>query len=108
MKRRRLRTADLLLRCMALQRDSYWVAMCLDLDLVVQADTAEQAKRLLRDQIRAYVEEAMTEDVEHASELLSRKAPMRYFAAYYGIKWFNHAKRWLSYEAAVPLFPAKA
>lgn len=93
---------------MALQRKSYWVAMCLDLDLVVQADTAEQAKRMLREQIRSYIEEAMTVDVKHAAALLSRRAPLRYFAAYYGIKWFNHAKGWLSYEAAVPLFPAKA
>lgn len=108
MKRRQLRTTDLLLRCMALRRKSYWVAMCLDLDLVVQADTADQAKRLLREQIRSYVQEAMTVDAEHAAELLARRAPMRYFAAYYAIKWFNHAKRWLSYEAAMPVLPAKA
>lgn len=96
------------MRCMALKRDRYWVAICLDLDLAVQATTVEQARKLLREQMRCYVEEAVTVDAEHAGYLLNRKAPLRYFAMYYGIKWLNHAKRWLTYETAMPISVARA
>lgn len=108
MSKKKLHPADLVLRCMALQRNGYWVAMCLDLDLVVQANSAEQAKRLLREQMHSYIQDALSIDADHAGDLLSRKAPLRYFAMYYGIKWFNHAKRMLSYEAAMPVAIAKA
>lgn len=108
MTRRKLHPSDLVLRCMALRKNGYWVAMCLDLDLAVQADTAEQAKSLLREQMRSYVTEAFTVDAEHTVQLLTRKAPRRYFAMYYAIKWLNHAKGWLSYEAAMPMALAKA
>lgn len=108
MSKKKLHPTELVLRCMALQRKGYWVAMCIDLDLVVQADTAEQAKRLLRGQMVDYIEEALSIDDDHAGVLLGRKAPLRYRAMYYGIKWFNHAKRMLSYEAAMPMSVAKA
>lgn len=93
---------------MAMQRKGYWVAMCLELDLTVQASTVEGAKKLLRDQMRSYLEDAMTVDAEHAPYLLKRRAPLRFLALYYAIKWFNHAKQRLSYEAALPVMPAKA
>ena len=93
---------------MAMQRNGYWVAMCVDLDLVVQASTVESAKKLLREQMRSYIEEAMTVDAEQVGYLLKRRAPLRYLALYYLFKWFNHAKSRLSYEAALPVMPAKA
>jgi hypothetical protein len=109
MKKKKLHPSDLVLRCMVIQRKGgYWVGMCIDLDLVVQADSFKQAQALLREQMVSYLKEAFTVDKEHASYLLSRRAPLRYFALYYGIKWVNHAKRWLSYEAALPLAIARA
>ncbi len=107
MGNKKLHPADLVLRCMALQRKGYWVAMCIDLDLVVQADSVDRAKQLLREQMFSYIHDAFTVDADHAGKLLSRRAPLRYFAMYYGIKWFNHAKRMFSYEAAMPIPFAK-
>lgn len=100
---KKLHPSDLILRCFALQRAGYWVAMCVDLDLAVQADCASDAKRLLNEQIARYVAEAYGEDESFAAQLLGRRAPLRYFAAYYAIRWFNRAKRFFSYETAMPL-----
>jgi|CryBogDrversion2_7_1035282.scaffolds.fasta_scaffold45430_2 hypothetical protein len=108
MKIRKLHPSDLVLRCLALQRKGYWVAMCIDLDLAVQADSAQQAQKLLNEQIFDYVAQAFSEDSDHAVYLLSRRAPLQYFAMYYGIKWLNHAKRYFSYETAMPMSFARA
>lgn len=100
---KKIHPSDLILRCFALQRDGYWVAMCIDLDLVVQADSARDVKRLLHEQIVSYVGEAYGEDERFAVQLLGRRSPLRYFAMYYVIKWFNRARRYFSYETAMPL-----
>lgn len=108
MKTKALHPNDLLLRCMALQRDNYWVAMCIDLDLTVQADTASQARKLLKAQMASYIADAVGADDEHAYYLLHRKSPLRYIALYHFIKLLNATKRRQSYEAAMPLVPACA
>lgn len=108
MKRNRLVPSDMVVRCIAMRRNGYWVAMCVDLDLAVQADTIAQARRLLREQICSYVDDALSVDAEHASVLLKRRAPWRYVAMYYASKWLHLAKRWLSFEAAMPVKLAKA
>ena len=53
-----IHATDLVLRCLAMKRRNYWVAMCVDLDLTVQADTLPQARKLLKGQISSYVAEA--------------------------------------------------
>ena len=109
MKYKALHPNDLLVRCLALQREGYWVAMCVDLDLSVQASNAVQARKMLKEQIASYVADAVGVDAEHAAELLHRKAPLRYIALYYFIKLINNAtKKRQSYEAAMPLVPAGA
>jgi hypothetical protein len=105
---KKIHPSDLILRCFALRRNDYWVAMCVDLDLAVQANSAHEVKRLLREQIVSYVSDAFGDDEQFAVQLLSRRAPLRYFAFYYGIKWFNHAQRYFSYETAMPLPFAQA
>jgi hypothetical protein len=100
---KKIHPSDLILRCFALRRNGYWVAMCVDLDLAVQADSAHEVKRLLREQIVSYVSDAYGDDRQFAVQLLTRRAPLRYFAIYYGIKWFNHARRYFSFETAMPL-----
>lgn len=108
MKTKALHPNDLSLRCLALQRKGYWVAMCVDLDLVVQASTVGQARKLLKAQIASYVADALAEDEVHIAYLLHRKAPWRYIALYYVIKLFNATKSRLSYEAAIPMTPVGA
>jgi hypothetical protein len=93
----------LLLRCLAFERKGYWLAMCVDLDLAVQADTLPKAKRLLREQMHSYIDDVLSVDNQHAGDLLTRKAPMRYVALYHFIKLTHAAKRMLSYETTMPM-----
>ena len=106
MKTRHISPESLVLRCLALQRRGYWVAMCIDLDLAVQATTAAQARKLLKEQMTSYVTDALTVDSKHASVLLKRKAPLRYRLMYRFNKLVNTHKRKQTYEAAMPLVPA--
>ena len=108
MKSKALHPNDLLVRCLALQRGNYWVAMCIDLDLTVQSSTAVQARKLLKAQIASYVADAVSVDEEHASYLLQRKAPLRYILLYHLIKLVNATKRRQSYEATMPMVPVGA
>lgn len=108
MKNRHISPESLVLRCLALQRPGYWVAMCIDLDLTVQATTVAQARKLLKEQMTSYVSDALTVDSEHASVLLKRKAPLRYRLMYHCIKFMNAHKRKQTYEAAMPLVPIGA
>lgn len=111
MKHKVLHPNDLLVRCLAMKRNGYWVAMCIDLDLAAQADTAAKARKLLKDQIASYVADAVGIDGAHAADLLQRRAPLRYVALYHFIKLVNAARptpRRQSYEAAMPMVPAGA
>lgn len=63
-------------RCYAKPEGDQWVALCIDLTLAAQADSFEQAKFKLEQQINHYVHDALTVDREHADELLNRKAPL--------------------------------
>ncbi len=100
--------ASLLVRCMALEKKGYWVAMCLDLDLVVQADTVARARKLLKEQIASYLADAVTIDHEQSVVLLTRRAPLRYYLMYYLAKLVHSTKHRLSYESAMPLVPLAA
>lgn len=109
---RNIRAKDLVLRCFALKRGGYWVAMCIDLDLAAQADTFAQAKKLLTEQMRSYVADALTVDSANAQTLLRRKAPLHLIALYHAIvvvkalhlKWSNVSQ----YTAPMPMIPAGA
>jgi hypothetical protein len=106
--KKHIHATDLVVRCMALKRGSYWVAMCIDLDLAVQADTMAQARKLLKGQISSYVADATGIDSDHARVLLGRKAPLRYVLMYHYAKLVHNARKALSFDAAMPLVPATA
>ena len=57
-----MKAPELILRCYLKKRDGQWVAVCIDLCLAAQADTASEARRRLEAQIVDYVEEALTVD----------------------------------------------
>jgi hypothetical protein len=100
--------SDLVLRCLALERKGYWVAMCVDLDLSVQADTLPQARNLLKGQMTSYVNEAMSIDNDHANDLMLRKAPLRYRLLYRFVKLVHATRHKQSFETAMPLMPVGA
>lgn len=69
---------------LARRSEGQWVVACLDFDLAAQDCTFEAAQRRLLDQVESYVQEAMTMDGgTHASELLSRRAPLANWALFY-------------------------
>jgi hypothetical protein len=99
---------DLLLRCLAMERKSYWVAMCIDLDLTVQASTQSEAQQLLSEQISSYVGDALGQDLAHADYLLRRRAPLRFIVLYHLLSCVSATKRLRSYRSPMPLIPAVA
>ena len=108
MKAKPLPPKKLLLRCLALEKRKYWVAMCIDLDLSVQADTLAQARKLLNAQISSYMADAVSVDSDHAEYLLSRRSPLRYFVMYYMARLIHATKHRQGYQAAMPLVPIGA
>lgn len=72
------------IRCVAFVSDGQWVAVCLPFSLCAQADTLEEAKTKLHDQMQSYVSEALDIDSAHEERLLNRPAPLRYWF-YYGV-----------------------
>lgn len=60
-----------------------YVAMSLDFGLAAQANSIDEAKNKLLQQIEEYINEANQEDVAYKEKLLSRKGPMSWFILYY-------------------------
>src|SRR5690348_5076776 len=63
------------LRCYARGSDSVWQAICIDLDIAVQGRSLQETKDLLGEAIGSYVADALKEDPETATRLLTRRAP---------------------------------
>ncbi len=98
---------QLVVKCYAKQEDGVWVAMCLDFCLATQADSFDEAKRKLEEQISLYVREAM-QDKDYGSQLLKRRAPLSSWIEYYLIKvenFFCH-KGGIRFDETMPLRPA--
>jgi len=54
-----------------------WIIVCIDLDLVIERDSFEEAMAAMREQIIGYVKAVRdTDDKESFSYLLPRRAPM--------------------------------
>lgn len=87
-----VRADALFLRCYVTQRKGYFFACCIDLCLAVQADSKAEAISKMEEQIRSYVEEALTIDRAYAGQLLRRKAPLSQRLEYHWLK-FKHDMR---------------
>lgn len=78
---------QLLLRCYAEKlKDGSWVAICIDLDLVAQADTPEHSRIKLHAMIEDYMVSALTEDKDYIEDLIPRMSPLTYRLKYH---WFK-------------------
>lgn len=56
--------------------DQQWEAICVDLDISVEAASEHEARATLRDAIHSYFDAAMEEDPADRDRLLSRRAPL--------------------------------
>jgi hypothetical protein len=95
-----MRADQLYLRCFADRREGQWQAFCLDLSLVAQADTFEEARDKLDRMICDYVYDAMAgEDRQYADQLIPRRAPLRDWLKYY-VYWLRVKLRSLPEQGA--------
>jgi hypothetical protein len=64
-----------------------YVAVCVDLTLAAQADSMDEVKRKLDEQIHGYLHDIFNgEDKQHIKDLFPRRAPMNYIARYQWIR----------------------
>jgi hypothetical protein len=63
------------LLCYAHNDGGRWQAICVDLDIAIEADSLPEAQATLRDAIRSYVDAAEQEAPEDRVRLLNRRAP---------------------------------
>jgi len=107
-----------LVRCYAKRDNGLWVAFCLDFTLAAQADTLDDAKHKLDQQIRDYVHDALVgADRTHASALLARRAPLSFWLEYWLIRaqfalkqWFPPGRqdRAFTFNEVLPVIPSSA
>ena len=107
-----MKSTDLLLRCIAEEKDGYWQAFCLDLNLAAQGDSLEDVKIRLESMICSYVMDATVgDDRKYAAELLNRPAPLRFWLRYYAYSLMSHTRMFRKnmhqlFIEALPLTPA--
>lgn len=89
-------------RCFAKVQDGQWVALCVDFSLAAQGDSFEDVKSKLDAQIVEYVNDALTVDRAYASQLLTRRAPLRYLVEYQLCRAYNKLLRMVAPKHATP------
>jgi hypothetical protein len=109
-----MKPSKLLLRIYGECRDQQWTLLCLDYSLAAQADTLQEARKLLSQQIVHYIADATVgQDRDHADVLLRRPAPLKYWLKFYyqraRARVLHHPLRTRRAEfRAVPLVPVGA
>lgn len=107
-----MKTHDLIVRCLGKKDGDQWVVVCLDYSLAGQGETLDEAKKSVEAQIVTYLKEALVgQDREHASVLLFRRAPLKYWLMYYAALCAHgimNNKLWKAFQEPVPLKPAHA
>ncbi|WP_061946313.1 hypothetical protein [Collimonas pratensis] len=106
-----MKARSLLLKIYGEQRDGQWSLVCLDFSLAAQADSIEEAKQLLEGQIKEYLREAQDEDQEFAPLLISRRAPLKYWAKWWAGRIYckifrRQDKQHKAFRRTMPLVPA--
>lgn len=104
---------EFIFRCMARRTaKGTWVAKCIDLDLVTEDATFDEARRVLHEMVSSYIAAVCdTEDYRSIPRLLRRKAPLSdrvaffMFGLFYGIGGWRQRRR--LFDEAVPV-PAGA
>lgn len=85
-----MKPIDLKLRCFAQQeKDKSWFAVCIDLNLLAQGDSVEEARKKLHLMIADYLTEALTIDEKYIDDLIPRKAPFFFLLNYHWLTLKN-------------------
>lgn len=64
------------LLCYIYGAESQWTALCVDLDIMVEAVTLHDAKQQLNAMVQSYIDDAHSEDPATCARLLSRSSPL--------------------------------
>jgi hypothetical protein len=63
------------LECIAHGSGNEWQAICLDLDIAVQAQSLHDVTRILQESVASYINDAMEQDEPLRSKMLNRSVP---------------------------------
>jgi hypothetical protein len=63
------------LECIAHGSGNEWQAICLDLDIAVQAQSLHDVTRILQESVASYIRDALEQDEPTRSQMLNRSAP---------------------------------
>lgn len=81
-----VKPCQMLVRCLFERDGDQWLGFCLDFTLVAQAASLDEVHRKLDEQIRSYVHDALAgEDRDYADDLMTRRAPPRYWVKFYAV-----------------------
>jgi predicted RNase H-like HicB family nuclease len=83
-KERAMLNKNLTIRSYITKQDGLWVGVCIDLSLATQADSLEECRHQLEEQIESYLFDAIEgEDKEFSEQLLNRRAPLSQVLCYH-------------------------
>ena len=74
------------LRCLAEKRHGRWEALCIDLDIAVDAPTLAEARASLDEAVRLYVDSLSDLAPADRARLLRRSAPLKYLLRYWIVR----------------------
>jgi hypothetical protein len=63
------------LECIAHGSGNDWQAICLDLDIAVQAQSLHEVTRILQESVSTYIQDAMEQDEPTRTQMLNRSVP---------------------------------
>lgn len=81
------------LSCLEYKDEGYYIAHCLEFDIVAQGNTPEEARNNLADLIREQITFASEQDIEE--KILFKPAPQRYWELWHKLR-NRHARYFLS------------
>lgn len=90
------------------ENKNVYAAVSLEFGLATQSEHKELAVGKLREQVKTYVEDALTTDFEYRKQLLRRKSPMIFYFKYYLERlktFFNIESDNVLFTDSVPIIP---
>jgi hypothetical protein len=103
----------LVLRCYGHPtKEGRWYGVCLEFNLAAEAESPEGLKYKLKGIIESYINTVIdTKDTDSIPLLLSRRAPVRDYLTYYGIKFLHTLSKFpgnFIFKESVPFHLSKS
>ena len=97
----------LVLRCYGSKtKGGKWFGLCLNFNLAVETESREQLKHKMHEVVESYINTVLdTDDSASIPDLLCRRAPLKDWAIYYGIRailFISNFPNNFTFKEAVP------